>query len=290
MSDDSIKETNEEVKEPTSRYPELIKQCRLLYRQAKLSMMETCMCWGICCGEGWFVPLQDLSYRLECINYAIKSKWGFVIEAEQVKEKFGTLRFYFTVREVPSLWRRVLAAPFMWLGITKVEAKGLEKKVADGIAHFFFTIGNRILGGSKRRQSKREVIRNAIYNYVDELVRKCDDECYGVCDHCGTSFAWTPRCETLGWISYICPECAKKGHHHYRYVLTDKEKSNIQKSGSPKAKEILANLGKELDEDGKPYVAPKKKVAMVAKAEEMPKKPAKPRKSPAKKTTKKEAK
>ena len=280
----------EEVKEQPSKYPELIKQCRLLYRQAKLSMMETCMCWGICCGEGWYEPIKELSYRLECLNYVILPKWGFVIEAEQVKEKYGTLRFYFTVREVPPLWRRVLAAPFMWLGITKVEAKGLEKKVADGIAHFFFTIGNRILSGSKRRRTRRNIIRSAIDTYVEKLVQECDEACFNVCEYCGTSFAWTPRCETLGWISYICPECAKKGHHHYRYVLTDKEKSNIQKSGSPKAKEILANLDKELDEDGKPYVAPKKKVAMVAKAEEAPKKPAKPRKAPAKKSTKKEAK
>lgn len=288
MSDDSAKETNEEVKEQPSRYPELIKQCRLLYRQAKLSMMETCMCWGICCGEGWYVPLQDLSYRLECINYAIKPKWGFVIEAEQVKEKYGTLRFYFTVREAPSLWRRFLAAPFMWLGITKIEAKGFEKKVADGIAHFFFTIGKRILSGPKRRQDKRAVIRSAIYTYVDELVQKCDEDCYNVCEYCGTSFAWTPRCETLGWISYICPECAKKGHHHYRYVLTDKEKSNIQRSGSPKAKEILANLDKELDEDGKPYTPPPKKVE--EKPAPKPKPGRKPKKASTKKSTKKEAK
>lgn len=283
----------EEVKEQPSKYPELIKRCRLLYRQAKLSMMETCMCWGICCGEGWYEPIKELSYRLECINYAILPKWGFVIEAEQVKEKFGTLRFYFTVREVPSLWRRVLAAPFMWLGITKVEANGLEKKVADAIAHFFFTIGNRILSGSKKWRMKKDVIRSAIDTYVEKLVQECDEACYNVCDHCGTSFAWTPRCETIGWISYICPECAKKGHHHYRYVLTDKEKANIQRSGSPKAKEILDNLGKELGEDGKPYVPTTRKVPTVAKTEEMPppkKKPAKPRKSPAKKSAKKEAK
>ena len=267
---------NEE--EEKSKYPQLIKECKLLYRQAKLSMMETCMCWGICCGEGWWRPISDLSYRLECINYAIKAKWGFVIEAEQVKEKYGTLRFYHTVREIPPLWRRFLAAPFMWLGITKIEANGLEKKIADGIAHFFHTIGSRILEGSKRRRMKYNVIRIAIDTYVEKLIRECEEECYDVCEYCGTSFAWSPRCETLGWISYICPECAKKGHHHYRYVLTDKEKAAFQRNGDPRSKEILANLGKELV-DGKPYVPPKKNLTTTGKPEEMPK----PKKAPPKK-------
>ena len=278
------KEQAEQDFKKENPYWDLIKQCRLLYRQAKLSMMETCMCWGIECGTGWYEPIKELSYRLECINYAILPKWGFVIEAEQVKEKFGTLRFYFTVREIPSLWRRFLAAPFMWLGITKIDAKGFEKKVADGISHFFFTIGSRIIGGSKRRQMKREVIRSAIYNYVDNLVKECDEGCYNVCEHCGKQFAWNPRCETLGWISYVCEDCAIKGQHHYRYVLTDKEKADFQKNAKwdEKVKKVLGNLDKDMY-DGKPYVPPpkpEKKLATVGKVEEKVEKTKKPATKP----------
>ncbi len=58
-----------------------------LYRQSKLSPSETCMCWGFECGDGWF----DLIYKLskDIINI---SEDG--VEAIQVKEKFGGLRFY----------------------------------------------------------------------------------------------------------------------------------------------------------------------------------------------------
>jgi hypothetical protein len=175
-----------------------------------------------------------------------------VIEADQVKEKFGTLRFYFTVREVPSLWRRFVAAPFTWLGITKIEARGFEKKVADGLAHFFFTIGNRILSGSNKRQLKSHVIGYAIDNYVEKLVRECEEACYNVCEDCGRSFMYNPRCETLGWISYICPECAKKNKVHYVYNLTDKEKAYFERCNSEECKRILENVGKELDSDGNP--------------------------------------
>lgn len=57
-----------------------------LYQQYQLPMTMTCMCWGFDCGDGWF----DLIYRL---SKAITEQDANA-EATQVKEKFGTLRFY----------------------------------------------------------------------------------------------------------------------------------------------------------------------------------------------------
>lgn len=45
---------------------------------------QTCMAWGIGVGDGWFNILDELCAVLE--------KHGVV--AMQIKEKFGTLRFY----------------------------------------------------------------------------------------------------------------------------------------------------------------------------------------------------
>jgi hypothetical protein len=55
-----------------------------LYQGYYRSMKETCMCWGFECGDGWFELIKELSEKLEPLG----------VEAEQVKEKFGTLRFY----------------------------------------------------------------------------------------------------------------------------------------------------------------------------------------------------
>ena len=55
-----------------------------LYQRHSLSMQETCMCWGFECGDGWFDLIKELSENLEPLG----------VVAEQVKEKFGTLRFY----------------------------------------------------------------------------------------------------------------------------------------------------------------------------------------------------
>jgi hypothetical protein len=55
-----------------------------LYSGYHKPMTETCMCWGFDCGDGWFEILRDLSDKLEPLD----------VVASQVKEKFGTLRFY----------------------------------------------------------------------------------------------------------------------------------------------------------------------------------------------------
>ena len=53
-------------------------------------MMSTAMCWGFECGDGWYHILDTLCQRIqdEC------DQTGVQIKALQVKEKYGTLRFY----------------------------------------------------------------------------------------------------------------------------------------------------------------------------------------------------
>lgn len=64
-----------------------------LYRARGASMRETCMCWGFP-GDGWFGLLWELSVVLEA--EILKMPEDEHPCAVQVKEKFGTLRFYMT--------------------------------------------------------------------------------------------------------------------------------------------------------------------------------------------------
>lgn len=57
-----------------------------LYKQRFLPMTQSCLCFGIETGNGWFDLIYDLSKKLTELNIGI--------EAVQVKEKFGGLRFY----------------------------------------------------------------------------------------------------------------------------------------------------------------------------------------------------
>jgi hypothetical protein len=68
-------------------------------------MTETCMCWGFECGDGWFQILDSLMSNIQhYIDWNNKNfEKGYKqykqvpqVTLDQVKEKFGTLRFYYT--------------------------------------------------------------------------------------------------------------------------------------------------------------------------------------------------
>lgn len=111
----------------------LVKKYEPLYRERFLPMSHTAMCWGFEVGDGWFNIINSLSYHLCCDWLQAKSKYEYTLSrlgkpllgekvvknspivtmdlvekektrvdeeydkvpiATQVKEKFGTLRFY----------------------------------------------------------------------------------------------------------------------------------------------------------------------------------------------------
>lgn len=76
---------------------EIVGLCPNLYRDRYASMQATCMCWGFEIGDGWYPLIKDLSLQLESLiakipNRITRQKY----RASQVKEKYGTLRFYMT--------------------------------------------------------------------------------------------------------------------------------------------------------------------------------------------------
>ena len=55
------------------------------------TVQKTAMCWGFECGDGWYLLLDTLCSHLQWdINHNNQPQ----IVASQVKEKYGTLRFY----------------------------------------------------------------------------------------------------------------------------------------------------------------------------------------------------
>jgi hypothetical protein len=67
-----------------------------LFIQKDLDMQQTCMCWGIETGDGWFSLIDTLCETIQ--NY-IDNNHKAQVEFVQVKEKFGTLRIYDTGAE-----------------------------------------------------------------------------------------------------------------------------------------------------------------------------------------------
>jgi hypothetical protein len=56
---------------------------------------ETAMCWGFACGDGWYWLIDKLCSNLQWDTDKNNSHDQYPqVVASQVKEKFGTLRFY----------------------------------------------------------------------------------------------------------------------------------------------------------------------------------------------------
>ncbi len=86
-----------------------------IFRDRNAPMSETCMCWGFSHGDGWYNIINMLCANIQNhIDWSYKNhewdlKWNAEnpdkarpvreivsqVVATQVKEKFGTLRFYY---------------------------------------------------------------------------------------------------------------------------------------------------------------------------------------------------
>ena len=92
----------------------LYKRYAAFFRQKDLSVMESCMPWGICCGDGWLDIIDAACATIRNHIDSVERSNAFVDECEregtdlpygkqevpyfefaQIKEKFGTLRLYY---------------------------------------------------------------------------------------------------------------------------------------------------------------------------------------------------
>ena len=70
----------------------------LLFSDRNASMQVTCMCWGFP-GDGWYEIIREAAEKLEPLIVAYRKRYPGedYPRASQVKEKFGTMRFYMTM-------------------------------------------------------------------------------------------------------------------------------------------------------------------------------------------------
>jgi len=73
-----------------------------IFKNREASIMETCMAWGFECEDGWFDIIDIMCHEIQTYidwksqNLSAKDLESLQIVADQVKEKYGTLRFYYS--------------------------------------------------------------------------------------------------------------------------------------------------------------------------------------------------
>lgn len=69
----------------------LVKTFPKIFRDRYASVNDTCMAWGFTCDDGWYWLIYNLC---DALQWDIDHNRRPQVVASQVKEKFGTLRFY----------------------------------------------------------------------------------------------------------------------------------------------------------------------------------------------------
>lgn len=186
---------------------ELFELAPILYSGHKESIRTNLMPFGFECDDGWYQPLRDLSVQVEGANMFLKSE-HVKIKAMQVKEKFGTLRFYFDVCFNLPWWKRLIE----WvLHVVRIP--------------FYFDA-----------TTVQRTLINAAESWMGDMVSHCEDRCFNVCEICGnpiddkSNYEGSKRVTTKGYIRVLCQRCADKEKYNYEGKADNKTKVPSEKT------------------------------------------------------------
>jgi hypothetical protein len=149
----------------------LVKRFPIIFRDYKEDPRNTPMAWGFECGDGWFQLIWDLCENIEKLA---EGKDIYII-AEQVKQKFGRLRFYYhPVSEKLSKYR---IRNFMFQ-----KRLGKEYHAISGI---------------------RKKIWKSVEEKIDDAINKAESDSGKICEKCGNPGELSGK----SYVQTLCKEC-----------------------------------------------------------------------------------
>jgi len=192
-----------------------------MFELRKLPMTQTTMCWGIECPDAWFALIYNMCHNL----HRIETKYGVVVIADQVKEKYGTLRFYHHV-VYGERWTRKTNHVLLWLqtvinkGISSFNCSMSRRKSKLRVSWVNFKTEKWFLDGKRYTDNVfkngwegggrgiKALIADDVENRIAYTINLADHLSSKVCSVCGTIGTFeNPLGCTQGWISYICKNC-----------------------------------------------------------------------------------
>lgn len=258
---------------------DILNDNKMLYCMYKHPMTETCMCWGLEVPNVWLNEIDSLSKKLEGMNAMAYHTHRVRIQADQVKDKFAQLRFYYSIIIDPPAWICAYENAVEWLmrklnklnfkyvtvvdkepydevietdipaGKVESEKKSYENcsnvdiierddgtyvkrctyhrcrqthqeptkhKLLHRLLSNRYSIKNFIRCLFRWKPTyKQQCISEVMDSYAFKTIIDAEEKCIHICEHCGRHIGekWSPTCQTLGWISYLCEECAEKNEN-----------------------------------------------------------------------------
>jgi hypothetical protein len=156
----------------------LVKKYPVIFQDYRGDMRQTCMAWGMECGDGWFELIDNMCAN---ITKVIGNK-SYKVIANQVKEKFGGLRFYYSIEHDPNFLRKNNYIFRNWM---------FKKR----LGHIYWKIINF-----------RKKFYKTTSEKIEAIIEEAEHNSYKTCETCGQP--GKPR--GGGWIYTACDECEKR--------------------------------------------------------------------------------
>ena len=180
LLDKETAQLTEAEKNAIDMFKRRVERAREFSENANQMLQETCplTCSGVSkymipC-SGWARPIITRIREIEMLNRE-GLKHGVIATFDQIKEKYGTYRGYWT-----------LSHPKVDLGGTDI---------------------------TKMVFAYDELFENDMEDRIEKLVGQIETDCQNVCERCGNEFQMDipgyKKCCSHGWISYLCETCAK---------------------------------------------------------------------------------
>lgn len=193
-----------------SKYP-------ALFKNKDLSIRESCMPWGLECGEGWAGILDAMCEELT----RICEKYDVQVTFDQIKEKYGSLRVYYSFKTGESwAYKPLLLFRIMkWMTTLKVwrvrpwkNAKRCGPPRWTWTATHFLRRYNWKLNGHRLIEASRGGWSGAglmaagggVDSLISDAVHWAERNSYIVCEICGSTVDVTTE---GGWVTTYCAKC-----------------------------------------------------------------------------------
>lgn len=191
-----------------SKYP-------MLFRQRSLSMMETCMCWGLECGDGWYGLIEEMCRRLQYIC----DEFDVVVEFQQIKEKYGTLRVYYGVKYGPSwtvttpwlyklaCWSQSHIRYLIFWKRTYKERSEYSTRV-NRLIRFLDPYRKKINGSCYKSKYDVTPAATKVEDTINSITGTAENMSAIVCEACGSTVC--VDVSGRSWITTRCKACREK--------------------------------------------------------------------------------
>ncbi len=157
--------------------PEIIvKKYPNLFRDYGGDMRVTCMAWGLSVGAGWLPIIDSIGQQLKDLKVEDK------VIADQVKEKFGGLRFYYHTENLSrSVWD--------WWPTNRFVIRIWFHRCTRWIRKYF--------------TKARRFFYRSLYEKVCDIIETAEEKSYITCESCGSPGKLIGR----AWLKTLCDDC-----------------------------------------------------------------------------------